>query len=342
MKRCLSLLLFVLVLAVPAAANAKTYGAVVGGEFVDQGRGDVSASQVLSSLKALYAAGGRVARADSDWAITEPHAPVHGRAVYLWGYDDMIVSELAQAHLRWQPTLEFPPKWAQAHRSDLLKLSTGTVRTPLPPANNATFATYATAFMRRYGAHGTFWAASPSVPYLPINTVEVWNEPDNTHTWGPQIDLQDYARLYEAVRTAVHRVNRGTEVMSGGLAWTHSSLPRLLKAFEGKPLDAVAIHPYAATPATTIALTRYAIGLMHTYHRGHTPLIVNEYGWTWSRHSWGTTKARNVRPYVYAALVGLSKLPIAEIVPFSWADRTFGLTGGTFARAVSAATHGRG
>jgi hypothetical protein len=251
----------------------------------------------------------------------------------------MIVSEMSQAHLRFEPTLQFAPKWAQAHRSNVLHLSTGRFVVPLPPAKNSNFAAYATAFMKRYGAHGTFWSSHRSLPYVPVTTVEVWNEPDNTHNWGPQINLANYARMYEAVRSAVHRVNRHARVMTGGLAWTRSSLPRFLKAFRGKPIDELAVHPYAATPGATIALARYALAERRRYGRGRTPLVVNEYGWTSIRDTWGSTQAKHVKPYVYQALIGLSKLPIAQILPFDWSSPSWGLSNGPFARAVAKITH---
>jgi hypothetical protein len=342
MKRCLSSILLVLSLAAPATASAATFGAEVGGDFVNQERAIWSPGRVMDSLTALYAAGGRVGRADSDWAGAEPHAPVHGSHTYNWGYDDMIVSEMAQAHLRLEPTLQFAPKWAEAHRPDVLHTKTGRFVVPLPPAKNSDFAAYATAFMRRYGAHGSFWATQPSLPYLPVNDVEVWNEPDNTYNWGPQVNLQDYAKLYEAVRSAVHRVNPRAWVITGGLAWTQSSLPRLLKAFRGEPVDALAVHPYAATPSGTIALARYALAQMRRYGRGTTPLVVNEYGWTSVRNTWGYTKPQHVKPYAYQALIGLSKLRIAQILPFEWTSGTWGLNDGPFARAVAEVTGTRG
>ncbi len=341
MKRCLITLLLAFALAVPATATATTFGAEVGGAFVYQHRGYWSATQVLDSMKALYKAGGRVGRTDSDWAGAEPHAPVHGRHAFHWAYNDMIVGEMAQAHIRWEPTLEFAPKWAEEHAPHVLHLKSGRFVTPLPPAKNSNFAAYARAFMRRYGAHGSFWSSHRSLPYTPVNTVEVWNEPDDNHTWGPHIDLQAYARMYEAVRTAVHRVNRHAKVVTGGLAWTQSSLPRLLKAFAGRPLDAVAIHPYGADPKTTISLTRSAISQMRSFGRGRTPLIVNEYGWTSVRGTWGSTNPRHVKSYVYQALVGLSKLHIAQILPFEWTDKSWGLSTGSYARAVAAAHHRR-
>ena len=341
MKRCLSLLLLALALAVPATANATTYGAEVGGDFFNQIYGIWNSSQVASSLNSLYAAGGRVGRADSDWAGTEPKAPVHGAHTYNWNYNDMIVSEMAQARVRWEPTLEFTPRWAQERGSNKIHVNGKTVTTPLPPAKNANFAAYATAFMHRYGPHGSFWAANKGLPYLPVNTVEVWNEPDNSHTWGPHIDLQDYAKMYEAVRTAIHRVSRGTKVMTGGLAWTRSSLPRLLKAFERKPMDEVAVHPYASNPGATVALAKFAISEMRKFGRGRTPLAVNEYGWTSQRNTWGSANPKNVNKYAYNALIGLSKLRLAQILPFEWTDASWGLSNGGFAKAVSRITHGR-
>jgi hypothetical protein len=342
MKRCLSLFVLVLALAAPAAASAApTFGAQVGSVFVLQARGQRSADAVVSSMTALSRAGGRVGRADSDWAGAEPRPPVHGRHTFHWAYDDMMVTQMAQGHVRLEPTLQFAPKWAQAHRANVLHLKSGRFVVPLPPGKNSDFAAYATAFMRRYGARGSFWGDHKSLPYLPVNTVEVWNEPDNTHNWGPQINLSDYARMYEAVRTAVRRVNPGARVMTGGLAWTQSSLPRMLKAFRGKPIDVLAVHPYAATPGRTVALARFALSEMRRWGRGSTPVVANEFGWTSIRHTWGSANPKKVKSYVYQALVGLSKLRLAQILPFEWSSRSWGLNNGPFAQAVAKVTHHR-
>jgi hypothetical protein len=309
--------------------------------FINQTRGLEAPGQVLKSLQSLYKAGGRVGKVDSDWAGAEPRAPKHGRHTYKWAYDDSMVSQMAQARLRLEPSLELAPKWARAHRSDVLHLQKGTFVVPLPPAKFSDYQAYAKAFMRRYGIKGTFWAANRNLPYLPITTVEVWNEPDNTHNWGPQVNLGDYARMYEAVRSAIHSVNRHTLVVTGGLAWTRSSLPRLLKAFRGKPMDAVGIHPYAATPAGSVALARYAISEMRRFGRGRTKIVLNEYGWTSIRDTWGSTKPRLVKGYAYQALLGLARLPVSQIIPFSWSSPAWGLSNGPFAKALAKITHHR-
>ncbi len=341
MKRCLPFLLSLFVLAVPATASAITFGAEVGTDFTNQARGVWSQEKVVSNLSLLYHDGGRVGRADSNWRLTEPKAPVRGRHTYDWSYDDMIVTDMASARLRWEPTLAFAPRWAEVHRSNVLHLKSGRVIAYLPPANNGNFAAYATAFMKRYGPHGAFWKANPKLPSVPVTSVEVWNEPDNTHDWGTDINLSDYAQMYETVRTAVHRVDRQARVMTGGLAWTESSLPRMLKAFRGKPIDALAIHPYAATPSASIKVATDALADMRQYGRGTTPVSANEYGWTSIRHTWGSTNPKNVKGYAYNALIGLAKLRLSEIAPFSWADPSWGLSTGSFANAVGKITHHR-
>jgi hypothetical protein len=341
MKRCLLILLSLFALAVPATAGATTFGAEVTSDFINQARGGWSQTQVITNLSALHKAGGRVGRADSAWARTEPKAPVRGRHRYAWGYDDMIMSEMATARLRWEPTLAFAPRWAEGRRSNVIHTSTGRGIAFLPPARNATFAAYATAFMKRYGPHGAFWKANRTLPYVPVTTVEVWNEPDNLFDWGQHINLADYARMYESVRTAVHRIDHRARVLTGGLAWTESSLPRLLKAFRGKSMDALAIHPYGATPSQSVKVARNALADMRRYGRGRTPVSANEYGWTSVRHTWGTTNPRHVKSYAYSALIGLAKLRLSEIEPFSWSYPSWGLSTGSFARAVAKITHRR-
>jgi hypothetical protein len=338
MKRCLPFILCLLALAVPATAGATTFGAEVGGVFENQVRGEWSQTRVMNSLNSLYKAGGRVGRGDSDWGITEPKAPVHGRHRFNWAYDDLVVSEMASAGLRWEPTLAFAPRWAEGNRSNVLHLSSGRAIAYLPPAHNGNFAYYASAFMKRYGPHGAFWKANPKIPNVPVSTVEVWNEPDNIHDWGTDVNLSNYARMYEVVRTVVHRVAPHARVVTGGLAWTESSLPRLLKAFRGKILDAVAIHPYGATPSQTIKVASDALAVMRVYGRGGTPVAANEYGWTSIRHTWGSTSPRHVKPYAYQALIGLAKLRLFEVVPFLWGDSSWGLSSGSFASALAKIT----
>ena len=102
----------------------------------------------------------------------------------------------------------------------------------------------------------------------------------------------------------MHRVDSGARVLTGGLAWTESSLPRLLKAFRGKPMDAVAIHPYGTTPSQTLSVARDALADMSLNGRGSTTVSANEYGWT-SIHTRGAPRTPEMSERRYTALVGL-------------------------------------
>ena len=54
--------------------------------------------------------------------------------------------------------------------------------------------------------------------------------------------------------------------------------------------------------------------------------------------TWGSTRRANVSPYSYQALIGLAKLHLTYVLPFEWTDATWGLTDGTYARALKAIT----
>lgn len=329
------LLVTVLAAAVwPATAGAAVFGASVEGVFKYFVRGKWDEPRVHASLESLYAAGGRIGRSGADWATTEPYAPTPHEPRYDWRYDDLVVQELAIAHLRWEPTLDYTPKWAQEHIKPARR--NGLV-SPLPPAHYQVYATYAAAFARRYGVHGQFWRQNPSLPYEPVTTFEIWNEPDDRWTWGPPVNLQDYARLYALAYRAIKHVDPHSSVITGGLAFNQSSMPRLLRALHGLPVDGIAVHPYGRTAQATVAVVQWTAQEMALFGRRGTPIIVNEYGWNWKPAEWPRqwapkrTVARNVR----LAISGLAKIPqVSQIIPFEWADAAWGLTNGGLSAAI--------
>lgn len=333
----LSLALVLVVCAWPAAARAVVYGAEVDGDFDNYLGGQWSQTQLQASLGRLRASGATVARSGARWASVEPRRPVHGRYRYDWGYDDMVVTALATAHLRWEPMLDYTPKWAQQHIKPIV--SKAGVVSPLPPANDRVYAAYVAAFARRYGVGGSFWSRHPDLPAEPVTMFEIWNEPDCRWTWGPDVDLQHYAHLYTVARRAIRRVDRHSTVLTGGLAFTASSLPRLIKALKRQPVDAIAIHPYGADAASTISQVRSAQAQTNAYGRRSTPLIVNEYGWNSVPNSWQSVPKGALDRDVIRSVIGLSKIKhVAAIIPFEWADPDWGLTGGALATAISQAS----
>jgi hypothetical protein len=86
-------------------------------------------------------------------------------------------------------------------------------------------------------------------------------------------------------------------------------------------------------------VARFAVNEMRRFGRGRVPLLANEYGWTSMRNTWGSTNPRHVKAYAYAALIGLAKLPLSQILPFEWTDSSWGLDNGPFAAAVASINH---
>lgn len=309
-----------------AHAHAVVFGASVDGDFNYYERGQWSWSQVQDSLRSLRATGATVARTGSEWAQTEPRAPRPGRPRYDWSHDNSIVRGLASAHLRWQPSLDYTPRWAQ---QPIQAARHGGLVSALPPADNRVYGAYVAAFARRYGVGGSFWRSHPDLPAEPVTTFEIWNEPDCRWTWGPDVNLEDYARLYAVAYRAIKRVDRRAAVITGGLAFTRSSLPRLLHALRGVPVDGLAVHPYGANAQATIAVARWTERQMAAAGRGRTPLIVNEYGWNSVPQSWQSISKRALPVNVRRSIVGLARVPhVSAIIPFEWSDDSWGLNDG--------------
>ena len=164
-------------------------------------------AQVNTQLAALQATGATVARTDALWEFTEPDPPSGARHRYDWTFDDRVAGALAAHRLRWLPIIDYSAGWD--------KLIPGQLHSP--PRSLGDYADYAAAFAARYGPGGAFWSAHPSLPALPIEALEVWNEPDNPTFWAPAPDPTRYAQLYQQTRDTVSATSPGIRVLIGGL-----------------------------------------------------------------------------------------------------------------------------
>src|ERR1700748_252868 len=96
-------------------------------------------------------------------------------------------------------------------------------RTQGPAADATAMAAFVTSFAQRYGRGGSFWAQHPELPYLPVESYEIGNEPDITPTQpADQTSLHyanpaDYAQVYETARTALHHVDPTARAVVGGM-----------------------------------------------------------------------------------------------------------------------------
>ncbi len=319
----------------PAAAHAVVFGSAVDGAFNNYTRGKWTYNQMTDSLQKLRAAGASVAQTGSDWVDTEPKSPLHGHHRYDWTRADLIVRTLAESHLRWEPVLDYTPKWAQQH---IKPAKDKYITSPLPPLRNSDYGAYSAAVASRYGPGGSFWRSNPQLPREPVLTFEIWNEPDCRWTWGPDVNLRDYAKLYMTAYHSIKRADRHATVVTGGLAFNRTSLPRLLKAFKGLPMDGLGVHPYGANAQQTIGAVDWTEQEMIDYGRGRTPLFVDEYGWNSVPKTWQAVSRRALGNDVQQSLIGLSQVRrVREVIPFEWTDSTWGLSNGGLAKGISRA-----
>ena len=230
-----------------------------------------SRPQVDAQLAAVRATGATVARSDAFWEAAEPHAPVDGRHVYDWSFDDRVATALAAHGLTWLPIIDYTAPWAQSVAG----------QDHSPPRSPADYAAYAGAFAARYGGIGAFWRAHPDLTPAPVTAIEIWNEPDNPQFWTPRADAATYARLYLDARSAIDAADPAIRVLVGGLTNATAFLPAMVGAdpqLRGH-VDGVALHPYG-NPTVVLARVRGARAALVSAGMGTVPLYVTEFGWT--------------------------------------------------------------
>jgi hypothetical protein len=297
---------------VPAksAPGTEQFGVSVNRLFND---GTYSPQQIDSQLASLHATGATIARSDALWEASEPAAPVGGAHHYEWGFDDTIAAALARHGLRWLPIIDYSATWAESVAGS----------DHSPPTSAADYAAYAAAFAARYGSGGSFWSAHPDLTALPVDTFEIWNEPDSRNFWAPVPDPARYAALYQTAREGILAADPGARVIIGGLAYPGVFLPALLAAapdLRGH-IDGVGIHPYAPNPLGVLATVSHARATLAALGLGSVPLYVTEFGWpTNPAHSqyWApeSVRPRYIRSTI--AALGHTNCGVAMTVLYTW------------------------
>jgi hypothetical protein len=308
-----------------------------------------------ASADQIRAAGLDAVRLDVLWNDAQP---VAGAPLGLGAYD-VVVADLARRGLRIDPVLAYSAVWA----SSLSAPVPAQTRIKAPPAVPEAYASFASRVVRRYGRRGGFWAANPDVPYTPMTTFEVWNEPNSVPSWHPGPDPAGYAALLRATATAIHAADAQATVVVGGLV-TQDSRPGTIDgpAFLGamvaadpdigRSFDAVGLHAYGSTAATTVDNVVELRAAMRRLGLGQ-PIALTEWGAPTSGAGAITEAARAALLSTTTTLLAGSDCGLLSIVPYAWqtdrvdpADREdwFGIAGtagaDAYRTAVAAARAG--
>jgi hypothetical protein len=161
-----------------------------------------------------------------------------------------------------------------------------------PPARPGPYAAFVSALVSRYGPAGSFWAASPGVPRLPIREWQVWNEENGGSTWADdQQQLlpgkrthwpRPYLALLRAAHDAVKRVDPRGQIAIGGLvgdSWKSLGLLYRTDRSARRLFDVVAIHPYTKKPANVQRAIQLNRGVMRDHGDDRKPVVLTEFGW---------------------------------------------------------------
>ena len=147
------------------------------------------------------------------------------------------------------------------------------------------------AAVARYGPGGSYWAneypssiGTGATP-LPVQSWQIWNEPNLKRFWAPAPSSQRYGRLLRISHDAIKSQHPQAQIVLAGLfsegdvkAWT------FLGNLYGVPgvrndFDVAALHPYGCT----LDQTRQGIvnirAAMTNHGDGVTPMWITEFAW---------------------------------------------------------------
>jgi hypothetical protein len=219
------------------------------------------------------------------------------------------------------------------------------------PFDLAGWTDWVAAAARRYGSNGTFWAAHPELPKLPIQRWEIGNEVNSSQFWCPAANPEQYAKVYSASANSIRTVDPAAKVIVAGLAPRFgqpnsadldvpSFLARMTAADPSlrSTIPEVGIHPYAGSVQAAIERVAQFRQAMIGAGMPRTPMLVNEIGWYTSGN--GIPHWRASEDQRAAMIAGVTNrfwrldCGVSGIAPYSWvtleqntadADQWFGL-----------------
>jgi hypothetical protein len=151
-----------------------------------------SESTIAQQLAAIRAGGVSWVREDFPWDRIEPSP-----GVWNWSLPDTLMTAAAQNGFSVLAPFDYSAPWASSD-------PTGGGNQYYPLKEFADYATFARAVTARYGPGGTFWAANPQLPRVPLGAEELGNEPWFYDFVKPGADSAAYASLAVIDAQAIH------------------------------------------------------------------------------------------------------------------------------------------
>jgi hypothetical protein len=266
-----------------------------------------------------------------SWAQVE-----HSRGEFDWGSTDDMVAANARGGMTTLPFLFGTPAWAAG---DDGQACFGADCAPYAPRTEETrdaFADFAAAAVRRYGPGGSFWDQHPALPYRPIRTWQIWNEPNLSSFYRPSVDPSGYALLVAAGAAGIRSADPDAEVLLAGLTGNRTNRKRMstrafLKGLYTVPgiatsFDGIAVHPYNRKARGTIDQIK-AARKVASANLDNAGIWVTEVGWASAgrRKKWGLVKSRDGQARIlrraYTKIMhGSERWDVRAVYWFAWRD----------------------
>jgi hypothetical protein len=267
--RAIVLVVLALSLLVPAAAGAAR------SEFF----GIVQVATLdAQDLQGMSDARVRTDRFVLKWGWVQPR----NRTTFDWDSADRFIGELAYHRIRAVPSLWGNPDWLA-----------GSASTPpvYGPQAEEAWRNFLRALVTRYGPGGYYWSHGYREQYgagaepLPIQSYQIWNEPNLQKYFAPNPSPGKYARLLQISHAAIKSKDPRARIVLAGMpiqgdvdAWEFLNNLYSVAGIKSK-FDAAALHPYAPTITKLDNGIRRVRGVMRNRGDDNTPLWITELAW---------------------------------------------------------------
>jgi hypothetical protein len=250
-----------------------------------------------SDTKAMTSAGISSVRVWFSWAQIERQP-----GDFNWGAVDQTVATNARAGMTTLPFLFGTPNWAAGLDGWYCEPDVCMSLPPHTDESRQAFADFAAAAVRRYGPGGTFWRQRSDLRPMPIQTWQIWNEPNLSSFWEPAVDPIAYGELVEAAAPAIRAEDPNAQILLAGLTGTKTNVKRMSSAAFLTQLytvpgitaafDGIAVHPYNRAVRGTLDQVQTARRIADA-HGDDAGLWITEIGWASAgKRRWGLVKSR--------------------------------------------------
>ncbi|HEX8052957.1 MAG TPA: hypothetical protein VF517_08185 [Thermoleophilaceae bacterium] len=294
-SRLIPLALLLVALLAPARASAQQrqvpqgyFGAVADGVLTDE-----DPQRFENELPRMVGAGVESLRMVFPWRDAQPYKtraeiPSDQQAFFRdeggvptdWRLLDGYVEHAARQGLTILPVVLYAPQWAAKYGNSDAS----------PPRGHTDYARFVVAVAKRYGRSGTFWTERPDVPRLPIDWLQIWNEPHFKEYWSDQPWEADYARLLRGTYRAVKKEVPSAKILVAGMAnksWTYIS--KLYAQKTRGYFDGIAMHPFTNSIDGVVEIIERGRRVMARNGDGKLPLMITEMSWTSAKGKAGYT-----------------------------------------------------